>query len=152
VLFHCPPGVKQAATGCYHFSMGASGNAHIAIARKSRENASGRKSGRRRREGPPGETQTNRGSTSKPGNADDGRGNGALFFIEEDTMQQVVLCFDWCVLGWMFSSTNLQPPVAELNWKAGCVERRTPEATSISISGTQVLRMVCANLTIYAYL
>ena len=39
-------------------------------------------------------------------------------------MQQVVLCFDWCALGWIsyLSACNLS--VVGLNWKAQCGKSR----------------------------
>ena len=101
-----------------------SGNAHTASARKSRENASERKSGRRRPSSQmpscngmdrvkvrKAENQTNRGPTSESGNADDGESNRALFSgIAGDPMQQVVLCSNWCTLEWMIVSTSLLSP------------------------------------------
>jgi hypothetical protein len=38
-------------------------------------------------------------------------------------MQQVVLCFDWCALERGFYPITCNFPVAESNWKAGCIER-----------------------------
>ena len=44
--------------------------------------------------------------------------------IAGDSTQQVVLCFDWCALGWMFYPSACTFSVAGSNWKAVCVERR----------------------------
>jgi hypothetical protein len=41
-----------------------------------------------------------------------------------DSTQQVVLCFDWCDLGWMFHPSACTFSGAGSNWKAVYVERR----------------------------
>ncbi len=45
--------------------------------------------------------------------------------IAGDPMQQVVLCFDWCALGWMFPSMSLQPPSSRVELESW-MHRKVP--------------------------
>src|SRR5712692_2400933 len=114
---------KAGSYGLLSLLDGKSGNAHIAIARKSRENASGRESGRRRRSNQ--KLFCNGGDMVKVRQGrlkrtEDQQVNQGMQMTEEGMVrcspakrgtpcEPVVLCFDWCALEWIFSSTSLQP-------------------------------------------
>jgi len=55
--------------------------------------------------------------------------------IAGDTIQQVVLCFDWCALGWISHPSVCNLEVIGLNWKAQCGESRM-----LRLDGGKVVR------------
>ena len=101
-----------------------SGNAHTVDARKSRENASGRESGRRRRSSQrlfcngKDRVKVRQGRLKR---TEDQQVNQGMQMTEKGMVpcspaergtprEPVVLCFDWCALEWMVLSINLPPP------------------------------------------
>jgi hypothetical protein len=130
---------KAGSYGLLSLLDGKSGNAHIAIARKSRENASGRESGRRRRSNQKllcngrDMVKVRQGRLKR---TEDQQVNQGMQMTEEGMVpcspaKWRTPCNRLCCAstgapwGGCCHPSACSLPVAELNWKAVCVERRT---------------------------
>ncbi len=65
--------------------------------------------------------------------------------IAGDTIQQVVLCFDWCALGWISHPSACNLEVIGLNWKAQCGESRMLRLDGGKGRETLPIRTSCKN-------